>query len=90
MGIILRVIRLEVSVYNFYVTKREGGGGGKSLYRLAGIVRRKNLKTFFPITSKNSASVCVLECFYERFDWNLEACLLLAVSVDKHVVCIFK
>jgi hypothetical protein len=54
LGIILGVLRLEVSVYNVYTVSnrfcsRVGAGGVKS-------VTRKTLKTFVPITSKSSAS----------------------------------
>jgi len=47
LGIILRVLRLEVSVYNVYC--------------LLLIARRKTLKTFVPITSTTSASYCKIQ-----------------------------
>ncbi len=59
LGITLRVLRLEVSVNNVYITNQfqptfaQGGQGGKIRSR----GDRKTLKTFVPITSKNSASV---------------------------------
>jgi hypothetical protein len=49
LGIILRVLRLEVSVYNVYITNQFK----------ATFVRGGGLLRFFdPITSKNSASGC--------------------------------
>jgi hypothetical protein len=64
MGIILRVLRLEVSVYNVYITNQFqitfaqggwGGGGGESVNR-GDCGRRKTLKTSVPTTSKSLAS----------------------------------
>jgi hypothetical protein len=56
LGIILRVLilRLEVSVYNVYITNHfcPGGGGGWGLNPSVEVTRRKTCKTFVPITSK--------------------------------------
>jgi hypothetical protein len=66
LGIILRVLKLEVSVYNGYNYKPvsthnllgvRGGGVSRIRYRDdCEIARRKTLKSFIPITSKNLAS----------------------------------
>ncbi len=63
LGIILRVLRFEVSVYYVYITNQfqitfaQGGRGVKSVVEVpVWIARRKTLKTFVPVTSKNSAS----------------------------------
>ncbi len=70
LDINLRVLRFEVSVYSFNIRDQfqtpfafapgEGGGGIKSVSREVTvnvrISRRKALKIFVPITSKNSAS----------------------------------
>jgi hypothetical protein len=53
-------LRLEASVYNVYITKQfqttfaQWGGGGRQV--TVKIARSKTLKTFSPITSKNSSS----------------------------------
>jgi hypothetical protein len=61
-GIILRVLRLEVSIYctiftykrvSNHIRSRGGGAGVKSLVEVNG---NSNLRTFVPITFKNSAS----------------------------------
>jgi hypothetical protein len=59
---ILRVLRLEVSVYNVYITNQfpaifaqEGGRLNQSV-EVTVNSRRATLKTFVPITSKNSTS----------------------------------
>ncbi len=65
MGIILRVLRLEVSIQNvditnqFQTTFAPGGGGGvKSLVQVTVNSKEEiSFKIFIPITSKNSASV---------------------------------
>ncbi len=60
LGIILKVLRLEVSLYNVYITKQfqsffaQGVEGGKSVGEVT--ARRKTLETFVPISLKNSAS----------------------------------
>ncbi len=62
LGIIWRALRLEVSEYNIYSTNKfqttfAGGGGGwvgRGVNLWLWIARRKTLKTFVPITSKNS------------------------------------
>ncbi len=64
LGIILRVLRLEVSAFNVYITNSlnkttfaQSGGGGL-IYRLAEVTvnsKEETLKTFVPIMSKNSA-----------------------------------
>jgi hypothetical protein len=70
LGIILSVLRLEVSVYNVYIKKKfsnhfcskEGG-----VKRWLWIARRTILtihKTFVPISSKNSASVDMAYCTF--------------------------
>jgi hypothetical protein len=70
LGIILRGIRIEVSGYNVYITNQfqptfaQGGRGMrvKSVSeRWLWIARRKTLKTFVSITSKNSASLLVFQ-----------------------------
>ncbi len=67
LGIILRVLSLEVFVYNVYNTNQfqptllgGWGGEGKSVSRCVYIARKKILKTFVPIMSKNSASGPIL------------------------------
>ncbi len=63
-GIILRVFRLEVSVYNVHITNQfqttfAGGGGGGVKNNGRGDCERqggKTLKVFVRMTSKNSAS----------------------------------
>ncbi len=63
LDIILRVLRLEVFLYNVYIANQfkttfaQGGGIKIRLNRCLWIARRKTLKTFVPITSKNSVSV---------------------------------
>ncbi len=60
LGIILIVLRLEVSLYNVYITNQfQPLFLGGSLW----IARRKTLNTFVPITSKNSASGLFLQEF---------------------------
>jgi hypothetical protein len=63
LGIILRVVRLEVSVYNVYISNQFRtsfepilllGGGGNSSVKMT--VNSKTLKTFVLISSKNLAS----------------------------------
>jgi hypothetical protein len=63
LGISLRVLRLEVYVYNVYITNQfhtnsaRGGGGGNLLVEVTvNSKKEKTLKTFVPITYKNSAS----------------------------------
>ncbi len=63
LGIILRVLRVEVSVYNVNVTNpfrttvaHAGGGGKNPLVEVTVNSNRKTLHTLVPITSKNSAS----------------------------------
>ncbi len=67
LGIILRVLKLEVSVYNVYEyitnqfpnTFAGGGGGGAvnlSRVRIARSKTLKNFENFVWISSKNSAS----------------------------------
>jgi hypothetical protein len=55
MGIILRVLRLEVSVYNVYITDqfqttftRGGGGGVNPLEEVAVYCKEENLEDFCP------------------------------------------
>ncbi len=61
LGILLRILKLEVSVYNVYITNQlqttfaQGGWGVKSVSTVELIVQGE--KHFVPITSKNSASV---------------------------------
>ncbi len=65
LGIILRVLRLEVSVYNVYITnyivlnhfRPTVGGYLNPLVEVTVNSKEENSKTFVvPITSKNSAS----------------------------------
>jgi hypothetical protein len=56
LGISLRVLKLEVSVYNFYITNQfqttyAGDGVEETVNN-----KEETLKTFVSITSKNSAS----------------------------------
>ncbi len=59
-GIILKVLRLEVSLYNVYITKQfqsffaQGVEGGKSVVEVT--AKRKTLETFVAILLKNSVS----------------------------------
>jgi hypothetical protein len=61
-GIILGVPRLEVSIYNVYITNKfqttfaRGGGGGDPLVEMPVNSREEN--SFVPITFMNSASGC--------------------------------
>ncbi len=63
LGLILRVLRLEVSINNvtlqtsFKPLCSRGEGGVKSLVEVTVNKMEENLKTFVPITSKNLASV---------------------------------
>jgi hypothetical protein len=65
MDLILRVLKLEVSVYNVYITNQfqtTFAEGIKSVSRgdCEEVTRRKTpklLRLLYPITSKNSASV---------------------------------
>jgi hypothetical protein len=74
LGIILRVLIFEVSVYNDYITSQfqktvaQGGGGGglNQLVEVAVNSKEEN-STFVPITSKSSASVLIVkEIFTEK------------------------
>ncbi len=64
LGIILRFLRLEVSLYDVYITNQfqtnfaHGvGGGGAGIKPLVEVnVNSKEENSFFPIMSKNSAS----------------------------------
>ncbi len=61
LGIILRVLRLTISVYMVFLNHREGGKVFyqvflQSLREFEEIARRKTLKTFVWISSKNAAS----------------------------------
>jgi hypothetical protein len=65
LGIILRVLRLEVSVYIVYIknqfqTTFAGWEGGGEVISVCIGDRRKTFKTFVLITSKNTASVVML------------------------------
>jgi hypothetical protein len=76
LGIILRVLILEVSVYNVYITNQfqttsAQGGRGKIRNRWLWIARRKTLKTIVPITSKDSASGRVLPATHRERLWTL-------------------
>jgi hypothetical protein len=69
------LLRLEVLVYNVYITNQiqttfaeEGGAGGVKSERRLWVGRRKTLKTFVPITSKNLASVIVSKCAVSYFE----------------------
>ncbi len=66
----MRVLILDVSVYMVYITNQcktnytqVGGGGVKSVSRGD---RRKTLKFFVPITSKNSASVLTQKFWIDK------------------------
>ncbi len=60
----MRVLRLEVSVYNVYITNQcqttfargEGGGGYDPLEEVTVNTKEENSKTFVPIAAKNSVS----------------------------------
>ncbi len=66
-GYNIETSRLEVSVYNVYITNQfqtnfawagvGGGWGEKSIVDVTVNSKKETLKTFVPITSKNSASV---------------------------------
>jgi hypothetical protein len=63
-GIILRVLRHEVSIYNVYITNQFQTRGSKiRLLRWLWIARSKIRKIFVSITSKNSASGLNIEAF---------------------------
>ncbi len=53
LGIILKVLRLEVFVYNVYITNQFQN----PLAQVTVNSKEENIKTFVSITSKNSASV---------------------------------
>ncbi len=80
LGITLRVLRLEVSVYNVYLTNQfqttfsQGGRGGRewnSLVEVIVNIKKKTLKTFNLSTSKNSASGCNLSELVSGIKWPL-------------------
>jgi hypothetical protein len=62
LSIILRFLGLEISINYVYIANQfqtsfaQGGVGGVKSVSRPRMARRKTLKTFVPITSKNSAS----------------------------------
>ncbi len=60
LGIVLKVLRLKVSVYNVYTSFKQlmlrGGGGGDPLVEGTVNSKEETLKTFVSNMSKNSAS----------------------------------
>jgi hypothetical protein len=74
LGIDLRVLRLEVSVYNVYVTNQfqttfTQGGRGRGVMLIEVTVHskeKKTRKTSAPIMSKNSASEMHLAQAFEK------------------------
>jgi hypothetical protein len=62
MGIILRVLRLEVSVNNVYITNQfqttfaQGSGEHSPLVEVTVNRKERTLKAFVPIVFKNSSS----------------------------------
>jgi hypothetical protein len=57
----MRVLRPEVPVYNVYITNQFQKL--TPLVEMTRIARRKTLKTFVPITSKNSAPAAIYELY---------------------------
>jgi hypothetical protein len=57
LGIILRVLRMEVSVYNVHITNQfrttfAGGGGGNPLVEVTVNSKEENSQDFLPNSSK--------------------------------------
>jgi hypothetical protein len=99
LDLILRVLRLEVSVYNAYITNQlqttfaqRGGGGVKSVSRGDCESKRKTLKTFVTITSMNAPSALYLQygmnCIFLRLTFFSCVLKLEIVKTCELEVCV--